>query len=372
MGTLWYHDHRFDFTSQNVYKGLASMYLLFSERDSGDETNPLAVPLPGGEFDRSHPLAFRLPSGDYDVPIVFADKVFDEDKLLFFDLFNLDGILGDRFTANGVIQPFFKVQRRKYRFRLLNAGPSRFYQFFLTNVSDLSRTPQMVQIANDGNLLPKPLIVQSVRISVAERMDIVVDFSKTNIGDQIYLLNRLKQTSGIGPDDTLETPGTPIIRFDVDGDPPTPDLSQIPPAFYDLPPIPVEALNPSRPADRTWDFVRLNGAWAVNGKFFDPDEIRADPKQGTWETWDLRNLSGGWQHPIHIHFEEFQILTRNGVPPPASEISRKDVVRIAKLNAGESVRVFMRFRDFLGRFPMHCHNTVHEDHAMMIRWQIVP
>ncbi|MFL6464933.1 MAG: multicopper oxidase domain-containing protein, partial [Bryobacteraceae bacterium] len=28
--------------------------------------------------------------------------------------------------------------------------------------------------------------------------------------------------------------------------------------------------------------------------------------------------------------------------------------------------------DFLGRYVMHCHNVVHEDHAMMIRWDIVP
>jgi FtsP/CotA-like multicopper oxidase with cupredoxin domain len=24
-----------------------------------------------------------------------------------------------------------------------------------------------------------------------------------------------------------------------------------------------------------------------------------------------------------------------------------------------------------GRYPMHCHNVVHEDHAMMVRWDIV-
>jgi FtsP/CotA-like multicopper oxidase with cupredoxin domain len=34
--------------------------------------------------------------------------------------------------------------------------------------------------------------------------------------------------------------------------------------------------------------------------------------------------------------------------------------------------VYIKFRDWLGRYPMHCHNTVHEDHAMMVRWDIVP
>ena len=81
----------------------------------------------------------------------------------------------------------------------------------------------------------------------------------------------------------------------------------------------------------------------------------------------LQNNSGGWQHPIHIHFEEFQIGSRNGQPPPGVERSRKDVVR---LQFNEEIAIFFRFRDFSGRYPMHCHNTVHEDHAMMMRWEI--
>src|SRR3989441_9186294 len=37
---------------------------------------------------------------------------------------------------------------------------------------------------------------------------------------------------------------------------------------------------------------------------------------------------------------------------------------------GQQVTLFFRFRDFLGRYPMHCHNVVHEDHAMMLRWEL--
>ena len=61
LSTLWYHDHRVDFTSQNVYKGLAGFYLLFNQFDTGNETT-----------------GFRLPSfPDYDIPMMFADKCFD-------------------------------------------------------------------------------------------------------------------------------------------------------------------------------------------------------------------------------------------------------------------------------------------------------
>ena len=48
---------------------------------------------------------------------------------------------------------------------------------------------------------------------------------------------------------------------------------------------------------------------------------------------------------------------------------RRDV---ALLLPDWEVTVFMRWKDFLGKHVMHCHNVVHEDHAMMIRWDIVP
>ena len=348
MNTLWYHDHRFDFTAQNVYKGLAGFYLLFDEVDSGDETDP-------------NPRALRLPSGEFDVPLMFADKVFDADGQVFFDFFNLDGILGDKFIVNGAIQPFFKVARRKYRFRLLNTGPSRFYEFFLSNGQPF------VQISNDGNLLPQPLPRTSVRLGVAERADVVVDFSHLRIGDRVFLENRLEQTSGRGPTGKIlpQSSATQLLRFDVDRNPSEPDPSRVPPTLRPLPTIDMREVV----ATRTWRFERKNGAWAINGKFFNVNEVRATPRRGTAEVWVLQNNSGDWQHPIHIHFEEHRILSRNGAAPPPEEVSRKDVVR---LQGNEEVRIFLRFRDFLGRYPMHCHNVVHEDHAMMLRWDIVP
>src|SRR5262249_24872087 len=146
----------------NVYKGLVDFYTLFSDDiglDTGDETTGL-----------------RLPSDPYDIPMVFADKVFDPEGILFFDLFNIDGILGDKYTVNGKIQPFLEVQRRKHRFRFLNGGPSRAYEFFLSNGQPF------FQLSNDGNLLPRTLQRQSIRVGVAERVDVIVDFSNATPG----------------------------------------------------------------------------------------------------------------------------------------------------------------------------------------------
>src|SRR4029077_3503407 len=52
---------------------------------------------------------------------------------------------------------------------------------------------------------------------------------------------------------------------------------------------------------------------------------------------------------------------------PAWEKGRKDVYR---LRPGGSVTLTMQFREFYGMFMEHCHNTVHEDHAMLVRWEL--
>jgi hypothetical protein len=81
---------------------------------------------------------------------------------------------------------------------------------------------------------------------------------------------------------------------------------------------------------------------------------------------------GGWSHPVHIHFEEGVILARDGQPPPPWEtFARKDVYRIGNgLDSSQTVTLAIRFREFAGTFMEHCHNTQHEDHSMLLRWDL--
>jgi FtsP/CotA-like multicopper oxidase with cupredoxin domain len=90
----------------------------------------------------------------------------------------------------------------------------------------------------------------------------------------------------------------------------------------------------------------------------------------------LTNLTGDWTHPVHIHLEEHQIMSRNRAPitpgnalSAAGDLGRKDVTQ---LHPNERVELFFRFRDWLGKYPIHCHNVVHEDHAMMALWHVTP
>jgi FtsP/CotA-like multicopper oxidase with cupredoxin domain len=396
MSTHWFHDHMFSFTAQNVYKGDAGMLNIYSALDRGNEAINDGVNL-------------RLPSGttldwgnlDYDVNLMFSDKAWDANGQLNMDIFQFDGFLGDRMTVNLAYKPFFQVERRKYRFRMLNASVSRFFVFALSDSST------MVQIANDGNLLPQTVpLTQLDQMGIAERFDIVIDFSRYTIGQTVDLVNLQEHRDGKGPGQILTVSGAlsgsssdpavgACLRFQVVRNPAVPDQSICPNTPITLIPNPdLSAIPIARTRQFTFDnFANQTqndpvtsytggGNWGIaadntGGSRFsrggsalkaDFGRISSAPKFGTREVWVLK---GGfnWDHPIHIHFEEGQILARNGSLSnvPQAERGRKDVYR---LKENGTVTITMQFRDWGGMFMEHCHNTMHEDNAMLLRWEV--
>jgi FtsP/CotA-like multicopper oxidase with cupredoxin domain len=127
------------------------------------------------------------------VNLVIADKAWDRDGQLSMDIFDFDGFLGDVMTVNLVYKPFFEVERRKYRFRILNGAVARFFKLSLSDGSPFSL------IANDGNLLPSPvLLTQTDEMGIGERYDIVIDFSRYSIGQRITMVNLTQHEDGRG------------------------------------------------------------------------------------------------------------------------------------------------------------------------------
>jgi FtsP/CotA-like multicopper oxidase with cupredoxin domain len=163
-------------------------------------------------------------------------------------------------------------------------------------------------------------------------------------------------------------PGSPVLKFIVDRDAvgAEEDFSQVP---LSLRQMPVMDLATAQQHQRTFIFERKNGAWSINGNYFDGEFPTYTVKQGQPEIWTLKNGGGGWVHPIHIHLEESRILLRNGGLPGPEDQGRHDVILLAP---GEEVKIYIRFRTFLGKYVMHCHNLLHEDHAMMLRFDVVP
>jgi FtsP/CotA-like multicopper oxidase with cupredoxin domain len=391
MSTHWFHDHMFTFTSQNVYKGNAAMFNIYSAIDRGNEgiNDGINLRLPSG-------TAKSFGNLEYDINILINEKAFDQDGQLFMDIFQFDGFLGDLMMVNMQYKPFFEVERRKYRFRILNASVSRFFKYGLSDGSP------MIQIANDGNLLPSP-VVQTVsdEQGIAERYDWVIDFSRYNIGDKVWMVNVAEHQNGKKPSADLSVADAlagksndpcvgKFLEFRIVRNPATPDVSQVPAVLIpnpDLSNVPLarertftfgsgasQPLSPDDEANYTTGAGGQKGPWGVstdNGPMLNASwsRVSAAPSFGTREIWTLQNGGGGWDHPIHIHFEEGQILARNGSAAnvPAWEQGRKDVYR---LRPGGSVTLTMQFRDWGGMFMEHCHNTVHEDNAMLVRWEI--
>ena len=375
MSTHWFHDHMFSFTSHNVYKGNAAMYNIYSALDRGNESINDGVNL-------------QLPSGtakswgnlDYDVNIMLCEKAWDGDGQLYFDIFDTDGFLGDAMTVNFAYKPYFEVEARKYRFRILNGSVARFFKLALSD-----GTP-MIQIGNDGNLMPQPVPLTALdEQGIGERYDIVIDFSRYKPNQKVWMVNLCEHEDGKGPKQDLSLAQalsgnssdpcvSKFLEFRVIPMKASTDPSKVPSTLIpnpDLSKIPVAR-------ERTFEFGRSDGSdsapWTIKtdggqGQPADFSRVTAAPKQGTREIWHLKNGGGGWDHPVHVHFEEAQILARNGslnnVPP--WERGRKDMYRLGR---GGTVDITLQFREFAGMYMEHCHNTTHEDHAMLLRFEV--
>jgi FtsP/CotA-like multicopper oxidase with cupredoxin domain len=352
---LWYHDHAVHKTSRNVYMGLAGMYIVdYAPEDFCDPNQ-----------------AHCLPSGEFEVPLVIHDKTFEvpqggnsnEWKLVFNDR-RRQGVYADVMLVNGVFYPHMTVKRRKYFFRLLNASASRTYQLVLSQ-NETTQTVgntayQLTVIGSDAGLLAESVALvapKSLRIGVAERYGVVIDFSKfpTNV-KHIYLRN-LPFPGNLG------TEPSAILRFDLLDDPVT-DSCEIPSPLGII--TDRQALADRAVRTRTFRFGRGGNQWTINGATWNPARVDADPGQCDIEIWNLVN-TGGWVHPVHVHLIDFRVIDRNGLAPPAYEQGWKDVVL---LNPTETVRVVAKFAPHRGKYMMHCHNIVHEDHDMMTQFEV--
>jgi FtsP/CotA-like multicopper oxidase with cupredoxin domain len=412
---LWFHDHKEHHTGCNVYKGLVGLYPIFDARlDPGDETRGLRLPgVPNAETGRV----------DYDIPLAFYDCALDDGVTphqdmhngcgethpewwgkTFYRHFPNHGFVGDVFTVNGTAYPVLEVKRRKYRFRCLDASISRVYEFMLMTSSggpqaapgqqgqyqlpDGQQCMRFTQIASEGGLLPFPIVRNSFELWPAKRREVIVDFTRymdgtpTTKGDAIYLVNIKEMDDGRKPDGG--TFCVPVMKIVIGDD--APDNSVIPSELRALPPLP-SPLELSRLPHRTFELERGGGfgeeaQWLINGMPFELSEQLAFPHKDSAEVWTIRNGGGGWVHPLHIHQEEHQVLSRNGIPtaaPPrspsiangahADDMSKEDVVA---LDPGDEVVIYRQFRDFTGKYVAHCHNLAHEDHQMMFGWEIVP
>jgi len=374
MRSFWYHDHRAEFTAPNNYLGLNGQFILYDSKDPGHE-----LPLPG---------SLRLPAyyGVTDIPLQLHAILFCPTANGRTEAFIEAAVPAqvDKWIINGKIQPKLTVRRRKYRFRILNTGPAKEWNISLIGSDGLQKP--MTVVAVDGNFVQNPFVVnnRTLNIPVATRYDIIIDFSQFAAGTSVYLREAQAQFVGVPTADPA--PNLPIgnvaMRFDVVNRElwfPA-DTPSIPNQLTAMP-------DPIVPDNTfTWRFTRDGDPlrFRINGQVFDHNRVDHAVLKGSSEEWVLANdvIAGNWTHPVHIHFEEGRIVSRShtnrdtdgnivsvdNVPLLPEELGRRDVYR---LPAQDRLVIRMRFRDFVGRYLIHCHQMNHEDDFMMVRWDIV-
>jgi blue copper oxidase len=341
----WFHPHLHHDTARQVYMGLTGLIIV----DDGSDAS----------------LGLPCTYGIDDLPIIIQDRSFDSDGSLLYDR-DPDpqtiqyGSRGDTIIVNGVVGPAAKVPCGLVRLRILNAANA---QNFDLRFSDRR---EFHVIASDAGFLSTPVSMKQLRVSPAERFEILVDFA-----------NRKPVMLETGPDTVMgifgavsqddATEFVSIMRFE-----PTATAGLVK-HFPDRLVEPAAA-DADRAVHRR-QFVLDSGicggkrptetgmlpGLCINGKTHDLARIDVETKLGSLEVWEI--VSIGMAHPFHVHGASFRILSLDGAPPPAHLAGWKDVVLVE--DKAELLVAFSRPATAEHPFMYHCHILEHEDAGMM-------
>jgi spore coat protein A len=383
---LWYHDHALAITRLNVVAGLAGLYFI---REPGEES-------------------LGLPNGDHEIPLVIQDKRFNRDGSISYPTVGIvpsihpvwiAGYDGDVAMVNGKVFPFLEVEPRKYRFRLLNASNATFFNLRLE--VDSKPGPSFVQIGADLGFLPKPVTLQSLLLTNAERADVIVDFSGRD-GEDIVMTNDAPNPFPVGFLRTVPQ----IMQFRVRRKNNGRDQSRIPSELpTESPDMSAIGTPPTRDIVLTEETamlavpegfcdVHLPTRLLVEGRPYH-DPVITQPIAGRTEIWRFINTTVV-AHPMHVHLATMRVLDRQTfdvdkyvqtgqivtlggrqAAAPNELNASKDTVRV---DFRTITRVLLTFDvptdvPFASgqrlRYVHHCHMLEHEDNDMMRPFDIV-
>ncbi|HIL42410.1 MAG TPA: copper oxidase [Gammaproteobacteria bacterium] len=368
--TLWYHAHQMHETGEQVYNGLAGMFII-----DDDESKELGLP---SEY------------GIDDFPVIIQDKEINDDgSFEYIGRFDVQagmmGKMGETILVNGITNSLLSAQKSLIRLRILNGSNARIYNLQF----DDNRSFQI--IASDGGLLEKPVSVNNITIAPAERIEIVVDVSD---GAKPTLIHSAQMdgmsnmnSSEMGFFETIamsifadDEPPKNYNIFQIDASKSVPSSATVPDKLSTHQDISQEPIVEHRTMvlkmeDGSPFTVIAAGIFGskdlmtINDKSMDINRIDEVVKAGTVEVWKIVNDSM-MAHPFHIHNVQFKVLNKmHGIK--GHELGYKDVVLV---QPGETLEVIMKFPDFSDdRTPYmyHCHILEHEDRGMMGQFVVV-
>ncbi|CAI5512052.1 unnamed protein product [Closterium sp. Naga37s-1] len=297
--TLWYHDHAVGITRLNVAAGMAGLYVL---------TDPKGV---------EKKLLPRLPGPEFTVPLAISDRSFFANGSIDYPSKGWEPeYFGTTILVSGLVWPYLEVRRTRYRFRVLGAASSRFFNLRFvcaapSNYPDFTppitgHALPITQIGTDGGYLPRPVTRSALLLAPGERHDILVDFASLPASCADVILTN----DAPAPFPSGEAPGRNVtgvvMRFIVDR---SGGVVPSPPVPKKLVPLP--KLRLSRVSKERWvTAVQVSSPQRItfDGRGFS-DSPTETPKQNAEELWHIINDTPD-AHPIHLHLIMHRPLAR--------------------------------------------------------------
>ncbi|GAB2254660.1 hypothetical protein Droror1_Dr00022469 [Drosera rotundifolia] len=382
-GNLWYHDHAKGLTRINLLAGLIGGYVI-------REPKVEAV--------------FGLPSGDeFDRVLIVFDRSFFVNGSIYMNRTGDNPTIhpqwqpeyfGDVMVVNGKAWPYMRVQRRKYRFRIINTCNARFLNLYFTNGLDF------VHIGSDSAYLNQAVLTKETFVGPSEIFDVVVDFAKSS-SDTVVLANDAPYPYPSG-DPVTEASGH-VMKFIINPKPENDGL-KLPTKLANYPSP--DPLSVSRTRYITlYEYESADGEPThlyINGLAND-DPVTEKPKVGAAELWYLINLTED-NHPLHIHLALFAVLEQTALLKEEefkkcmTKLKDAKMCQVEKYARGEKVEVPAHEKGWKNVFKMrpgfvtklvvrfsyvhsnssypfdataepgyvyHCHILDHEDNVMM-------
>jgi FtsP/CotA-like multicopper oxidase with cupredoxin domain len=316
-GTYWYHSHLHGLVEEQVFSGLSGVIVV----EGQDERLPRAL---RGVPD--HVIALK------DVQIK-GGAIVDR---------NINSSAPTTRTVNGQVDPVLRVQtNRTQLLRLANIGADIWYRLALDGA-------RFRVIAEDANPVGRVWQARTLVLPPGKRYDVLVRWPRPGT----YHLRTLPMSTGPAGD---SYPGSLLATVRVAG-----PRVQDAPWPVSLAPLPhLERAHVDRVRHLTFSEDQAQNRFMINGRQFDASRVNQVVRFGATEEWVIHNASREL-HPFHLHVDDFQVVAVNGRPYHARSL--QDTV---PLPIGGTVRIRMRFRDFLGAFVYHCHILAHEDAGMM-------
>lgn len=316
--TLWFHPHPSGKTGEQVYKGLAGLIYINDKQ--------------------SKKISLPKEYGVDDFPLVVQDRTFDKnDQFNYQQDYNADGTQGENILVNGTLNPYINVTTRFVRLRILDGSNARNFTFKLSNGQ------KMYQVAADGSFLDKPVAMERLKLSAAQRAEIVIDTNSLKDGENLQL------TAG-GQNVLTMKMGQRVQNY-----------SKLPKNLKHMSTAKTPTHNVAK---QKLVLSGMSKMVQINGKKFNPDRIDIHSKVGQAQVWTIENkreMMMNMIHPFHLHGVQFRVLSINGKKPPMNLRGNLDTIR---LNPGDTYKITFKFEK-RGLYMYHCHILEHEENGMM-------